>query len=56
MVADADVQAHIHSRAPEQTLLTAARAAGLRSMREDGERLVASGVTSPAEVIRVTRD
>lgn len=34
----------------------AAEAAGLRSMREDGERLVAQGITSPEEVLRVTRD
>jgi general secretion pathway protein E len=36
--------------------VAAARAAGLRSMREDGERLVREGVTSPEEVLRVTRD
>jgi general secretion pathway protein E len=56
MVADAGVQALIHNRAPEQELATAARAAGLRSMREDGERLLRDGITSPEEVIRVTRD
>jgi general secretion pathway protein E len=31
-----------------------ARAAGLRSLREDGLRLVLAGVTTPEEVIRVT--
>jgi len=46
----------VHNRAPEQELVAAARAAGLKSMREDGERLVRSGVTSLEEVIRVTRD
>ncbi len=56
MVVDPDVQALVHNRAAEQELATAARAAGLRSMREDGERLVQSGVTSLEEVIRVTRD
>ncbi|MDP3225695.1 MAG: type II secretion system protein GspE, partial [Rubrivivax sp.] len=56
MVVDPDVQALVHNRASEQELATAARAAGLRSMREDGERLVQSGVTSLEEVIRVTRD
>ena len=30
--------------------------AGLRSMREDGERLVTEGITSPEEVMRVTRE
>jgi general secretion pathway protein E len=56
MVADAQVQALVHNRAAESELLVAAQAAGLRSMREDGERLVRSGVTSLEEVVRVTRD
>jgi len=56
MVADAAVQALVHNRAPEQELAAAARACGLRSMREDGERLVREGITSLEEVIRVTRD
>jgi general secretion pathway protein E len=56
MEADDDVRALIHERASEARLLQAARHAGLRSMREDGERLVADGVTSLEEVLRVTRD
>ncbi len=56
MRVDDHVQSLIHSRAPEQALLAAARAAGLRSMREDGERLVRDGTTSLEEVVRVTRD
>ncbi len=56
MTVDDKVQALIHNRAAEQELQAAARAAGLRSMREDGERLVSSGVTSLEEVVRVTRD
>ncbi len=56
MVADAQVRAHIHSRASEADLLHAAHAAGLRSMREDGERLVAQGITSAEEVLRVSRE
>jgi len=55
-VADERVQALIHNRAPEQELRAAAAAAGLLSMREDGERLVAQGITSLEEVVRVTRD
>ena len=46
----------IHNRAPEHELVAAARAGGLRSMREDGERLVREGITSLEEVIRVTRE
>ena len=40
----------------EAELQAAAELAGLRSMREDGERLVATGVTSLEELMRVTRD
>jgi general secretion pathway protein E len=56
MVAGSDVQALIHSRASESELLAAAYGGGLRSMRDDGERLIREGVTSPEEVVRVTRD
>jgi general secretion pathway protein E len=56
MVADDKVRALIHSRAAESQIFVAAEAAGLRSMREDGERLVAEGITSPEEVMRVTRE
>ncbi len=56
MVADDKVRALIHSRAAESQIFVAAEAGGLRSMREDGERLVAEGITSPEEVMRVTRE
>ncbi|HEX7638739.1 MAG TPA: type II secretion system ATPase GspE [Burkholderiaceae bacterium] len=56
MVVDEKQQGLIHGRAPESALVEAARANGMRSMREDGERLVAEGVTSLEEVVRVTRD
>jgi general secretion pathway protein E len=56
MVVDEALQTLIHNRAAEQDLAEAARAGGLRAMREDGERLVRAGVTSAEEVIRVTRD
>ena len=56
MTVDAAVQSLIHARAAEAQVLAAARAAGLRSMREDGERLVRAGVTSMEELLRVTRD
>ncbi len=56
MTVDERVQALIHTRAPESELIAAARGAGLRSMREDGERLVAAGITSMEELLRVTRD
>ncbi|HMN76239.1 MAG TPA: type II secretion system ATPase GspE [Burkholderiaceae bacterium] len=56
MIADDKVKSLIHSRAAESQLFVAAEQAGLRSMREDGERLVAEGVTSAEEVMRVTRE
>ena len=56
MQTDETVRALIHARASEADLAQAARAAGLRGMRDDGERLVALGVTSLEEVLRVTRE
>jgi general secretion pathway protein E len=56
MTADEAVRALIHNRAAESELTAAALAGGLRSMRDDGQRLVAEGVTSAEEVLRVTRD
>ena len=46
----------IHGRAAESKIAAAATAAGLKSMREDGERLVEEGITSLEEVVRVTRE
>ncbi len=56
MVADDKLRSMIHNRAAESQIFVAAEAAGLRPMREDGQRLVDSGVTSLEEVVRVTRD
>jgi general secretion pathway protein E len=56
MVADEKVSALIHSRAAESQLFVAAEAGGLRSMRDDGERLVEAGITSAEELMRVTRE
>jgi len=56
MVVDDEVSALIHGRAAEAQLFVAAQSGGLRPMREDGQRLVGEGVTSPEEVMRVTRE
>ena len=56
LVVDDAIQGLIHGRASEQDLVKAAVANGMRSMREDGERLVSEGITSLEEVVRVTRD
>ncbi len=56
LVADDEVQALIHGKAAESALFEAGARGGLRSMREDGERLVQAGITSRAELVRVTRE
>jgi len=56
MNADAEVRELIHRQAQEADVRRAAEAAGLRNMREDGERLIAEGITSEEEVLRVTRE
>jgi general secretion pathway protein E len=56
MVVDEALQALVHNRASEAEITKAAQSHGLRSMRQDGERLVAAGITSAEEVLRVTRE
>ena len=56
MVVDDTLRGLIHNRAAESELFTAARAHGFVPMRDDGARLVAEGITSLEEVLRVTRD
>ncbi|WP_424193173.1 type II secretion system ATPase GspE [Ampullimonas aquatilis] len=46
----------IHNGDGEHEVRRAATRAGMRTMRQDGARWIVSGVTSPEEVIRVTRD
>ena len=50
------LRAQIHTQASEADLRAAALAGGMTLMREDGERLVQSGITSREELVRVTRD
>jgi general secretion pathway protein E len=56
MVVNDALQALIHRGASEAEISAAAIDQGLRTMREDGERLVREGITSLEEVLRVTRD
>ena len=56
MTVDDKLRGLIHSRASESQIFVAAEAAGLHSMREDGQRLVEQGITSLEEVMRVTRE
>ncbi|MFT4196564.1 MAG: ATPase, T2SS/T4P/T4SS family [Pseudoxanthomonas sp.] len=54
LTCDETIRSLIHRQASEAELRTAGIAGGLRSMREDGQRLVDAGVTSLEEVVRVT--
>jgi general secretion pathway protein E len=46
----------IHDKASEAALRDAAQRNGMRSLRDDGQRLVDAGITSAEELLRVTRD
>jgi general secretion pathway protein E len=56
LVTDDHQRALIHRRASDAEVRQAAIEAGMVLMREDGARLVHAGVTSPEELLRVTRD
>ena len=56
LVVDYAIRSQIHSQASEADIRAAALASGMTLMRDDGERLVRSGITTPEEVLRVTRD
>lgn len=56
LVTDDAIRAQIHSHASEADIRAAALKAGMVLMRDDGERLVQTGVTSREELVRVTRD
>ena len=56
LVTDDAIRAQIHNRASEADIRNAALAAGMKLMRDDGERLVREGITSREELLRVTRD
>ena len=56
LVTDEPIRALIHNRAAEAELRSAALAGGMSLMRDDGARLVAAGLTSREELVRVTRD
>jgi general secretion pathway protein E len=56
MVADDEIRGLIHAQASEAKLFEVAQLSGMKTMRDDGDRLVAEGVTSLEEVLRVTRE
>ena len=50
------ISAQIHNRASEAEIRAAAQQDGMLTMREDGERWLANGTTTIAELLRVTKD
>ena len=56
LVTNDAIRAQIHQRTSEAEIRAAAIQSGMSLMRDDGERLVQSGVTSREELVRVTRD
>ncbi len=56
LITDDAIRAQIHGKASEADIRAAALKGGMSLMRDDGERLVQSGVTSREELVRVTRD
>jgi len=56
LTVDETIRSLIHRESGEAEIRAAAQAAGMQLMREDAERLIAAGITSREEVLRVTRD
>ena len=56
LILDDGLRAGVHDGVSDQALRERARAQGMRSLREDGGRWVAAGVTSVEEVLSATRD
>ena len=56
MVTTETIRSHIHNRAAEADIRYAALDNGMVLMRDDGQRLVATGITSEEELVRVTRE
>lgn len=55
LVVDQTVRGLIHDRAQASTIRGTAVSAGMRSLRADGVQKVLAGLTTPAEVLRVTQ-
>ncbi|WP_338846595.1 type II secretion system ATPase GspE [Massilia sp. W12] len=51
-----EVRNMIHNRAPESEIRVQAQREGMLTMREDGQRWLESGITTEAELLRVTKD
>jgi general secretion pathway protein E len=49
------IRAQIHNQVSEAEIRDTALKSGMKTMREDGERWVREGVTTEAELVRVTK-
>ncbi|NCW77057.1 MAG: type II secretion system protein GspE [Oxalobacteraceae bacterium] len=56
LVATPEVRAQIHHQIAEAEIRACAQQHGMRTLREDGERWVADGTTTEAELLRVTKE
>ena len=56
MVVDEPIRAMVLARASSGEIRRQATRAGMKSLREDGRRLVRDGKTTLGEVFRVTKD
>jgi general secretion pathway protein E len=50
------ISAQIHHQASEAEIRIAAQGDGMKSMREDGQRWLDTGVTTREELLRVTKE
>lgn len=55
LIVDEEIRRAVHERSGSGVLKNLAVTAGMRTLREDGLRLVKQGVTTPAEVLRAAR-
>jgi general secretion pathway protein E len=51
-----EITAQIHNRASEAEIQQVALRNGMRTMRQDGERWLSEGITTQAELLRVTKE
>ncbi|HEX7647734.1 MAG TPA: type II secretion system ATPase GspE [Noviherbaspirillum sp.] len=56
LLTNEQINAQIHDRASEAEIRATAQRNGMRTMREDGERWLQQGVTTEAELLRVTKE
>ncbi|MFM8467978.1 MAG: type II secretion system ATPase GspE [Oxalobacteraceae bacterium] len=56
LVATPEIRSQIHHQVAEADIRASAQQNGMQTMREDGERWLADGTTTQAELLRVTKD